>query len=213
MVGHADHVFVVLDHQHAVADVAQVLQRADQAVVVALVQSDAGLVEHIHHACEPRANLTGQADALGFTAREGVGIAVQAQIIQAHVVQKLEPQRDLAHHLVGDLGLCPMHFQALKILLRLTQGDVADLENGACLCAFADEHMASLAPQACALAAGARLHVAVARQVFAHHGRVGLAVAPRHVGDDPLKRVLLADLFALRGSGLHGVAELDLFQA
>ena len=106
-----------------------------------------------------------------------------------------------------------MHGQALKILLRLAQCDVADLVDGAGLCAFANAHMARLAPQACALAAGARLHVAVARQVFAHHGRVGLAVAPRHVGDDPLKRVLLADLFALRGSGLHGVAELDFLQS
>jgi hypothetical protein len=50
MVGRADHVLVVLDHEHAVADVAQMAQRADQAVVVALVQADAGLVQHIHHA-------------------------------------------------------------------------------------------------------------------------------------------------------------------
>ena len=64
MVGGADHVLVVLDHQHAVAQVAQVFQGGDQAVVVALVQADAGLVEHVHHAGQARANLRGQADAL-----------------------------------------------------------------------------------------------------------------------------------------------------
>jgi hypothetical protein len=50
MVGGADHVLVMLDHQHAVANVAQVFQGVDQPVVVTLVQTDAGLVQHIHHA-------------------------------------------------------------------------------------------------------------------------------------------------------------------
>ncbi|MNS71702.1 hypothetical protein D3C72_1050800 [compost metagenome] len=57
VVGGVDHVLVVLDHDHAVADVAQVFERADEAVVVALVQADAGLVEHVHHAREARADL------------------------------------------------------------------------------------------------------------------------------------------------------------
>ena len=86
VVGHADHVFVVLDHQHAVADVAQVLQRANQAVVVALVQADAGLVEHIHHTRQARANLAGEANALRLATGQGVGAAVQAQIVQAYIV-------------------------------------------------------------------------------------------------------------------------------
>jgi CMP-2-keto-3-deoxyoctulosonic acid synthetase len=51
-----------------VAKVAQVLAACDEAVVVALVQADAGLVEHVHHAREARANLGRQPDALGLTA-------------------------------------------------------------------------------------------------------------------------------------------------
>ena len=117
MVGHADHVFVVLDHQHAVADVAQVLQRADQAVVVALMQANAGFIQHIHHARQARADLAGQSDALRLAARQRFGAAVQAQIVQAHVVQELQTQGDFAHHFVGNLGLGPVHLQALKILL------------------------------------------------------------------------------------------------
>ena len=69
VVGRAHHVFVVLHHQYAVANIAQVLQGANQAVVVALVQADAGLVQHIHHPCEARANLAGQPNALRFAAR------------------------------------------------------------------------------------------------------------------------------------------------
>ncbi len=77
MVGGADHVFVVLDHDHAVAQVAQALQRGNQAVVVALVQADAGFVQHVHHAREARANLAGQANALGFAAAQGFGTAAR----------------------------------------------------------------------------------------------------------------------------------------
>jgi hypothetical protein len=46
-------------------------QRADQAVVVALVQADAGFVQHVHHAGQARADLAGQADALRLAAAQG----------------------------------------------------------------------------------------------------------------------------------------------
>ena len=90
MVGNANHVFVVLHHQHAVADVAQMLEGANEAVVVALMQTNARLVEHIHHTREARANLAGQSNALRFTTRQGIGTAVEAQIVQTHVVQELQ---------------------------------------------------------------------------------------------------------------------------
>ena len=50
VVGGANHVFIVLYYQHAVAYIAQVLQGGNQAVVIALVQANAGLIKHIHHA-------------------------------------------------------------------------------------------------------------------------------------------------------------------
>ena len=76
MVGSADRVFVVLDHDHRVAQVAQMFEGAKQAVVVALVQADRRLVKHIHHAGEAGADLRGKADALRFAARERLGRAV-----------------------------------------------------------------------------------------------------------------------------------------
>ena len=57
MVGAADRVLVVLDDDHRVADVAQVDQRLQQALVVALVQADARLIEHIEHADQPGTDL------------------------------------------------------------------------------------------------------------------------------------------------------------
>ena len=46
----ADRVLVMLDHEHGVAKVAQVAQRAEQARVVALMQANGGLVQHVEHA-------------------------------------------------------------------------------------------------------------------------------------------------------------------
>ena len=47
VIGGADGVLVVLDHDDGVAEVAQALEGFQQARVVALVQADRGLVEHV----------------------------------------------------------------------------------------------------------------------------------------------------------------------
>ena len=72
----ADGLVIVLDDQHGVADVAQPDQGIQQAGVVAGMQADGGLVQHVQHAHQARADLGGQADALGFAAGEGLGRAV-----------------------------------------------------------------------------------------------------------------------------------------
>jgi len=70
VVGQPDRVFVVLDHDHRVAEVAQAGEGAEQALVVALVQADRGLVEHVHHADQAGADLAGEPDALRLAAGE-----------------------------------------------------------------------------------------------------------------------------------------------
>ena len=68
VVGDLDGLLVVLDDEHRVAQVAQADQRVDEATVVALVQADRRLVEHVEHADQARADLGGQPDALRLTA-------------------------------------------------------------------------------------------------------------------------------------------------
>ena len=85
VVGGDDGVLVVLDDDDGVAEVAQVPQRLEQAVVVALVQADGGLVEHVEHAGEAGADLRGEADALAFAAGQRAGGARQGEIIEADV--------------------------------------------------------------------------------------------------------------------------------
>ena len=212
-VGRADHVLVMLHHQHAVADIAQMLQRADQAVVVALVQADAGLVQHVHHAGQATADLAGQADALGLAAAERFGAALQTQVVQADIVQEFQARGNLAHHLVGDLGLGALQRELLEIALRLAQSGVADFVDGALVLAFADQHMTRFLAQAGAVAARAGLHAAVACQILAHHAGIGVAVAPLHVGQNAFEGMAFFDRLALARAAFHHVAKGDLVLA
>ena len=65
--------FVVLDDEHGVAEIAELAERAEQPPVVALMQPDRRLVEHVEHAGQLRADLRRQADPLAFSAGERRG--------------------------------------------------------------------------------------------------------------------------------------------
>ena len=104
VVGATNGFFVVLDHDHRVAEVAQVHERTQQPCVVALMQADRRLVEDVHHADETCADLACEPDALRFTAGQRVGAAIQGQVVQADVVEELQPRADLLQNLVGDLA-------------------------------------------------------------------------------------------------------------
>ena len=75
VVGAADCLFIVLDDQNGVAEIAQVFERGQQAIVVAMVQADGGLVENVEDAAQLRSDLRRQTDALAFSARERGGRA------------------------------------------------------------------------------------------------------------------------------------------
>ena len=71
MVGSHHHILVVLYDDDGVAYIAERLERVDETLVVALVKSDAGLIQDIQYIDELRTYLCGQAYALALTAREG----------------------------------------------------------------------------------------------------------------------------------------------
>ena len=85
IIGSADGVLVVLDDDHGVTEVAKVLKRADKALVVALMQTDGGLIKDIEDAHQTRADLRGQTDTLCFAAGKGCGSTLQGKVIQAHI--------------------------------------------------------------------------------------------------------------------------------
>ena len=90
---------------HRVADVAQVLERLEQLAVVALVQPDRRLVEHVDDAGQLGADLAREPDALALAARERGRRAVERQVVEPDVEQEAQPRADLLEQLRRDLGL------------------------------------------------------------------------------------------------------------
>jgi nucleotide-binding universal stress UspA family protein len=184
VVGAADRFLVVLDDDHRVADVAQLLQRLQQALVVALVQTDRRFVEDIEHAGQPRTDLRGQANALRLAAGERFRRTVERQIVEADVDQELQAADDFLEHFLGDLGLVPRQLQRDEVVARFGQRQAAELVQGARTGEAADAHIARFFAQAAAVARGAALVTDQACQLFANGLRVGFLVAPFEVDDD-----------------------------
>ena len=64
VVRRTNRLFVVFDHDHGVAEIAELLERREQSGVVALMQTDRRLVEDVQHAYEARTDLRRQTNAL-----------------------------------------------------------------------------------------------------------------------------------------------------
>ena len=105
VVGMQHHVAVVLDDDDRIADVAQLFERVDEPVVVALVQSNAGFVEDVEHVDQLRTNLRSQADALAFAASQRCRLAVQRQIVKPYFKQEVQSRTYLLQYLGSNLAL------------------------------------------------------------------------------------------------------------
>jgi hypothetical protein len=170
VIGLADRLLVMFDDDHRVALIAQVLQRRQQPVIVALVQADGGLVEHVEHAGQARADLGGEPDALAFAARERAGVAAERQVFEAHIVQ--EPSRSrisfrMARAIsffcsaeLGGHGLAPGSASRIDICTTSPTCSARDLDRQ------------RLRPQAVAAAGAAGAVVLVALELLADPGAV-----------------------------------------
>ena len=202
----ADRVLVVLHDQHGVAEVAQPRERVEQALVVALVQADRRLVEDVHHADQPRADLAREPDALRLAARQRLGAAVERQVVEADVHQEgAGGRRSRAPGGARSRPRQPSTSSVAEEAQRVGDRQRGDLRQRAA----ADEHVARREVEPAAAAVGAGPRAAVLGEFLAHRGRFGLAVAALEVGQDAFPRVA-----ALRGAAPRvEVAELDAFLA
>src|SRR6185369_14338910 len=64
VIGVADRVFVMFDHENRIAKITQANEGLDETRVVPLVKPDGGLIQNIEDAAKTRANLCGEAYAL-----------------------------------------------------------------------------------------------------------------------------------------------------
>ncbi len=121
-----DRFLVVFDDDDGVADVAQVRQRAEQALVVALVQADRRLVEDVHDADQAGADLAGQPNALRFAAGQRLGAAIERQVVEADVRQEAHALADFLDDLVGDRRAPAVEFHGCEELARVADGQAGD---------------------------------------------------------------------------------------
>jgi hypothetical protein len=183
VVGGAHRALVVLDHDHGVAEVAQPLERGDQARVVALVEADRRLVEDVEDAHEARADLGGEPDPLRLAARERGRGALEREVAHAHVVEEAQPLVDLAQHEPGDLTLGVGQLELVEPRDRPLGGHVSDLADAE----PADLDRERLGPQPRPLALRARTHRHVLLDLLARVVGVCLSVAALEVGHDALE--------------------------
>jgi hypothetical protein len=213
MVGLEDGVLVMLDDDHGVAEVAQMLQRLQKPGVVALMQADGGLVQDIEHARQPRADLRRQPDALALAAGQRAGITRQCQVIQPDIVEEFQPIADLLEDARGDLVLLgrKLRRKVAEPAIRFADRHLRDLGDVQPV----DLHRQRLRLQPVAAAGLARMVGLIAAQLFAHPGGIGLLPAPLDIIDDAFERLGITvgphAVVIGEGDGLAARAEQDAF--
>src|SRR5579859_4112670 len=193
MVSLAYGVLIMLYDDHGVAQIPQMHQGIEQALVVALVQPDGGLIQDVHDAHQAGADLTGQANALSFPARQGIGAAIQGEIAKPHVAQ--EPQAiidfldDLHRYFAAPTRECDLA-EELERELHRQRRDVGNAP-------AADEYIACRAIQTRSRAFGTGPGRTILGKLFAHGHRFALGVAALEISDDTLEGMLARDGTAL----------------
>ena len=100
-------ILIMLHDDQGIAQIPQILQGGQQLGVVTLMQADGRFIQYVQHAHQPGADLGGQPDALGLTARQGGSGPGQRQIGQPHIAQEAQPVLCFFQYLIGNevLGL------------------------------------------------------------------------------------------------------------
>ena len=160
-VGGAHRVFVVFDHDHGIALVAEPLESCQQAVIVTRVEADRRLVENVKHSHEAAPDLSGESNSLRLPSREGWCSAIERQIFESHVGQERESSPDFLGHFSGDFVLCRIQYKAAKKNFRLVDRQGTNSGQGPLwlfgelFCGRGDCHRTGLGIEPLAVAIGA----------------------------------------------------------
>src|ERR1039458_1859603 len=76
------------------------------------MESDRRLVENIEHPAKFGANLSGEADALAFSAGKSGGRAAEREVAESNIVKKLEALGDFVDQAAGVFTIDPRPMQA-----------------------------------------------------------------------------------------------------
>jgi hypothetical protein len=183
VIGGENGVAVVLDDDHRVAEVAQALEDTDQTRVVARMQPDRRLVEHVEHADQARADLGREPEALPFPARQRECRAVERQVAEPDFGEKAQPGDDLCEQPSRHLALVPRQGDLAEECERVPHRESRRLDDRA----PADGDVPRLRPQARPLARRAGPGGEIRREVLLLARVERLAAALLEETHDPLE--------------------------
>ena len=94
--------FIVLDDDERVSFFTQRGQRFEQAQIVARMQTDGRLVEHVKHAAQIRTELRRQPNALRFASAQRFRRTAEREIIESNVLHEAKPLLNFRHKIRRD---------------------------------------------------------------------------------------------------------------
>ena len=109
-----DCVLIVLNNNKSVSKLSELNESVDQSSVISLMQSNGGLIQHVQHARQSRADLGGQANSLSFATGERARCTLQGKIVEAHRHKKIKPCSNLPQHLCCNFLVAFSKFQLCK---------------------------------------------------------------------------------------------------
>ena len=114
VVGAAHRFLVVLDNDERVAARLELVQCAEQLLVVAGVQADGRLVQDVEDAAEVRAKLGRQPDPLRLAAGKGRHAAAKLEIAEANFIEELQAFANLGQDVARNGGFPPFESELGK---------------------------------------------------------------------------------------------------
>src|ERR1700678_729961 len=130
VVGGHDSVGIVFDDQQGVTEIAQSFQDFDQAVRVARMQPNRGLIKNVERADEARTERGGELDTLRFAAGKRGGEPIERKIIESDFIEKAQTLLDFFEDFFGDGRFEFGEFQAVEKWPRFFYGHLADFGDG-----------------------------------------------------------------------------------
>src|SRR5262245_35453533 len=95
----------MLDDYERVPVGRQLCERVEEDLIVARMQADGGLIEHIAHTLQVRAELCCEPDALRLPTGQRRRGALQREVPEAHALEELQARANLGQQIARDFLL------------------------------------------------------------------------------------------------------------
>ena len=129
VVSGADGVLVMLHNDHRVSQITKITESLDQPIIVPLVQTDTGFIEHVEDARKPRSDLRGQPDTLGLTAGESAALATELKVTEADFIEKPKTLANFPKDIFHDLHITRSDLKFVHRTGSLSDGEPAHFLN------------------------------------------------------------------------------------